>query len=128
MLKLECSEAQTGDEASDVAYSRTSAVEHPRAYVQRLPALGLSIEHRTERVPDDAGWYLMRGDERLGRFRSLKLAQSAYAEAIAQSRWKPPPRSPSSDLVAREAQRRNDEAFFEYWYGGIHSRRGRQRR
>jgi hypothetical protein len=101
---------------------------HPNAYFQLLPAVGLSIEHHTDRVPDDSGWYLMHGDERLGRFRSLKQAQAAYAEAIRESGWKPPPREVApDDLVARDAQRRNDEKFFEYWYGGVHARRGRTR-
>lgn len=101
---------------------------HPDAYVQLLPALGLSIERYTERVPGDGGWYLMHGGELLGRFRNLKQAQSAYADAIATTGWTPPKREADPDLVAKDAQRRNDEAFFEYWYGGVNARRGRQRR
>jgi hypothetical protein len=71
----------------------------------------------------------MRGEEQLGRFRSLKAAQGAYKDAIAASGWEPPKRDvDGAQLVAKDAQRRNDEAFFEYWYGGVHARRGRQRK
>lgn len=107
-----------------------SAVAHQRgAYVQRLPALGLSIERYTARVPNDGGWYVMRGDEQLGRFRTLKKARDAYAHTLAASGWTPPPREVDpQEILQMEAQRRNDEAFFEYWYGGVHARRGRQRK
>lgn len=58
-------------------------------YRQSLPDLELSIERYTEAVPRDGGWYLLRGGEQLGRYRSLKAAQQAWREIVQESGWKP---------------------------------------
>jgi hypothetical protein len=73
-------------------------------YRQVLPDLELSIERFTEAVPPDGAWYLLRGGEQLGRYRSLKAAQEAWREVIQQSGWKPKPRGFDTEAVRRREQ------------------------
>jgi hypothetical protein len=68
-------------------------------YRQHLPALDLAIERLTPRVPADGAWYLLRGDQQAGRFRTLKAAQSEWSRVVAESGWKP--EVMTSDPVAR---------------------------
>lgn len=76
-------------------------------YRQTLPALGLSIERYTPNVSDDGAWYLRRGGLEIGRFRSLKAAQEAWAQIVAESGWTPPKRSVDPDkTLARESAER----------------------
>ncbi len=73
-------------------------------YRQVLPDLDLSIERFTENVPDDGQWYLLKGGEELGRFRSLKAAQEAWREIVRTSGWKPAPNEVDADEVRRREQ------------------------
>jgi hypothetical protein len=76
-------------------------------YRQALPDLDLSIERRTERVPSDGYFYLLRSGETLGRFRSLRAAQDAWREVVRESDWKPAshPRDASETLRREKAER-----------------------
>jgi hypothetical protein len=58
-------------------------------YRQSISELGLSIERATATVPDDGAYHLRRKGETLGRFRSLKAAQAAWADAVRELDWKP---------------------------------------
>ena len=73
-------------------------------YRQTLPALKLSIERHTDAVPHDGRWYLLRDGAELGSYRSLKAAQEAWREVVAQSDWKPPPREVDTEEVRRREQ------------------------
>jgi len=70
-----------------------------------LPDLDLSIERYTEAVPSDGAWYLMRGREQLGRYRSLKAAQEAWRQLLRESGWTPNPRP----VDPAEARRREQK-------------------
>jgi hypothetical protein len=59
------------------------------SYRQVLPELDLSIERLTENVPADGQWYLVKAGETVGRFRSLKAAQTAWREIVCESGSKP---------------------------------------
>jgi hypothetical protein len=76
-------------------------------YRQHLPALDLSIERLTPRVPSDGGWYLLRGVEQVGRFRTLKAAQDEWDRIVAESGWKPEARAvdPTERIRAERAER-----------------------
>jgi hypothetical protein len=89
-------------------------------YVQRLPALGLSLERATPAVPADGYFYLLRDGIVLKRARSLKAAQEAWREVVDASGWKPPKaqgRTPKAMLDADRAARDRD-ARNEYWHSG----------
>jgi hypothetical protein len=79
----------------------------PEPYRQVLPDLDLSIERMTERVPSDGHFYLLRGAETLGRYRSLKAAQEAWREVVFASGWKPASqkRDPSETLRREQSER-----------------------
>ncbi|MDP2731359.1 MAG: hypothetical protein Q8O55_12920 [Dehalococcoidales bacterium] len=51
-------------------------------YKQVHPRANLSIERFTERVPADGKYYLIKGDEVIESFRSLKLAQERYRSLV----------------------------------------------
>ena len=103
-------------------------------YVQRLPALNLSIEQGTDDVPADNFFYLQRGGETLGRYRSLKQAQAAWDAELAASGWSPPPRNQLSseemmarDKAAKDALKRRStgtESEVDAKGGGPHLRGG----
>jgi hypothetical protein len=91
-----------------------------KRYVQRLPVLGLSIERHTEAVPNDAWWYLLRDGEIVGRYRTLKAAQTAWSAFVEASGWKPPPRPDRTpaEILAEEKRARDRDARNEYWHSG----------
>lgn len=68
-------------------------------YKQVLPELELSLEHYTDAVPDDGGWYLMRKGKQVGRYRSRKEAMVAWKTVIEREGWEPP----KLEVDAREA-------------------------
>lgn len=77
-------------------------------YVQRLPALGLSIERNTPVVPAAGYFYLLRDGAVLTRARSLKAAQDAWRDVVEASGWTPPKtqdRTPEAMLAAERAAR-----------------------
>jgi len=89
-------------------------------YVQRLPALGLSIERNTPAVPLDGRWHLIRDGVEIDSYRSLTAAQEAWRQIVAASDWTPPQadqRSPSEILDA-ERWARDRDARNEYWHSG----------
>jgi hypothetical protein len=61
-------------------------------YRQTLAELELSIQRYTDAVPDDGGFYLLRGGEILGRHRTLNAAQEAWLRVLRETTWKPEPR------------------------------------
>lgn len=74
-------------------------------YRQFLPDLDLSIERYTDAVPGDGGWYLLRTGKQLGRFRSLKAAQEAWAGVVHEAGWTPPGREVDPAEVRRREQK-----------------------
>jgi hypothetical protein len=75
------------------------------AYRQHLPDLDLSIERYTDAVPSDGAWYLLRGGEQLGRYRSLKAAQEAWKHVLRESGWTPKAREVDAAAARRREQK-----------------------
>lgn len=89
-------------------------------YVQRLPALGLSIERNTPAVQADGRWHLLRDEVEIDSFRTLKAAQEAWREIVAASGWTPPKTDGRSAKEILDAERaaRDRDARNEYWHSG----------
>ena len=89
-------------------------------YVQRLPALRLSIERNTPAVPADGRWHLIRNGAEIKSYGSLKAAQEAWRQIVAESGWTPPQVDQRSPSEIREAERRaqDRDARNEYWHSG----------
>ncbi len=89
-------------------------------YVQRLPALGLSIERNTPSVSPDGRWHLIRDGIEIDSYRSLKAAQTAWREIVAASDWTPPDSVQRSPREMLEAERwaHDRDARNEYWHSG----------
>jgi hypothetical protein len=62
---------------------------------QSVPAIGLSLERQTARVPADGFFYVLLGEEVKGRFRIRADAERLYQALLAESGYKPKP-EPSS--------------------------------
>jgi hypothetical protein len=91
----------------------------------RLPALGLSLQRYTADVPDDGYWYLLRGDEQLGRHRTEKAGRAAWQEYIAGSGWEPPQRElDPAEALQRDISAREHARYVEYWSSSHKFRRG----
>lgn len=92
----------------------------PDDYIQRLPALQLSLERNTPTVPSDGHWYLLHDGKVLDRFRSRPAAQRAWQQFIDASGWKPAKtfdRTPE-EMMAIERAARDRDARNEYWHSG----------
>ena len=61
---------------------------------QSVPAIGLSIEHSTTRVPDDGHFYVVLGEDVKGRFRGKAPALALYRRLIAECGYTPPRAAP----------------------------------
>jgi hypothetical protein len=95
----------------------SSARGHGSRYVQRLPALDLSIERATAQVPSDGWFYLRKEGIVIGRFRSLRAAKEAWeAEKVASS-WQPPVRDELApeEKLKRDMAARQRLASAEHW-------------
>ena len=85
------------------------------AYKQYIPDLGLSIEKNTENVPRDGKYYLLRGGQIVKAFRTLKKADVAFREMLAEDEYTPKP----VEKQAKSAAKQNIERYFDaktlYW-------------
>lgn len=94
-------------------------------YRQAIPAIGLSVERDTARVPSDGYYYVLLEGEAQGRYRSLRQAQTQYKQLLADSGWRPDPAERTAVDPAREAVERYMDALEDYWSGSHkHTRRG----
>ncbi len=94
-------------------------------YRQAIPALGLSLERNTGRVPADGYFYILLRGETKGRFRSLRQAQRQYKQLLAESGHTPAPRKGRRIDPAREAVDRYMDQLEDYWGNSHkHARRG----
>ena len=57
---------------------------------QSMPAVGISLEHDTERTPDTTQFHLFQHDALLASFQTRHKAEQAYHQAIAASGYQPP--------------------------------------
>ena len=72
-------------------------------------------------MPSDGWWYLLRAGDALGRYKTRKAAQEAWAAVIAESGWKPekPETRATKDILAAERAARDRDARNEYWHSGV---------
>lgn len=93
-------------------------------YRQSVPAIGLSLERATERVPKDGFFYVLLKDEIKGRFRTKSKALSLYRSLLEESGYKPQPAETSFDAARENVERYLDE-LESYWSDShTHRRRG----
>ncbi|OGO49396.1 MAG: hypothetical protein A2148_06835 [Chloroflexi bacterium RBG_16_68_14] len=94
-------------------------------YRQAVPAIGLSLERNTGRVPGDGYYYVLFNGEVKGRYRSLRQAQAQYKQLFANSGWTPDPTEAASVDVATETVERYMNELEDYWSNAHkHARRG----
>lgn len=94
-------------------------------YRQAVPGIGLSLEHRTGRVPSDGYYYVLLNGEIKGRHRGLKWAQTQYKQLLADSGWRPAPTDRANVDPARETVERYMDELEDYWSSAHkHTRRG----
>ena len=93
-------------------------------YRQAIPAIGLSLERATDRVPKDGFFYVLLDDEIKGRFRTKSKALSLYRALLKQSGHKPQPIQVSVDSTRENVERYLDE-LESYWSDShTHRKRG----
>ena len=93
-------------------------------YRQAVPAIGLSLERSTGRVPDDGCYYVLLRGELKGRHRTLKPAKIQYKDLLAASGWEPA-RTTGGSAPVNEAVERYMDQLETYWGAShTHSRRG----
>ena len=93
-------------------------------YRQAIPAIGLSLERATDRVPKDGFFYVLLDGEIKGRFRTKSKALSLYRALLEQSGHKPQPVEVSVDAGRENVERYLDE-LESYWVDShTHRRRG----
>jgi len=93
-------------------------------YRQATPAIGLSLERATDRVPKDGFFYVLLDGEIKGRFRTKSKALSLYRALLAQSGHKPQPVQISVNAARENVERYLDE-LESYWSDShTHRKRG----
>ena len=93
-------------------------------YRQAIPAIGLSLERATDRVPKDGFFYVLLDGEIKGRFRTKSKALSLYRSLLEQSGHKPQPIQVSVDSTRENVERYLDE-LESYWSDShTHRKRG----
>jgi len=60
-------------------------------YKHYIPDIGLSIEKNTENVPQDGKYHLLHNGQILQTFKTLKQAEAAFKEKVAELGYKPKP-------------------------------------
>lgn len=94
------------------------------SYSQSIPAIGLSLERSTERVPKDGYFYVLLRGEIKGRFRTKSSALAMYRAILEESGYKPSPVAASGD-ASRETVERYLDDLETYWSEAHrHRRRG----
>ena len=93
-------------------------------YRQAIPAIGLSLERATDRVPKDGFFYVLLDGEIKGRFRTKSKALSLYRALLKQSGHKPQSVQVSVDAARENVERYLDE-LESYWSDShTHRKRG----
>lgn len=85
-----------GDSSKYNWHSVSKATIRPASFKQTVPAIGLSLERYTERVPKDGYFYVLLGDEVRGRSRNKKEALELYGSVLQESGYTAPPVEPST--------------------------------
>ena len=84
-------------------------------YKQYIPDLGLSIEKNTENVPQYGKYYLLREGQIVRAFRTLKKAEAAFRETLAEVGYAPKPAEKQAKSAAEQNLERYLDAKDRYW-------------
>ena len=90
---------------------------------QSVPAIGLSLERGSPRVPNDGYFYVLVGDDVKGRFRFRKDALKLYEAILEESGYRPPPASTSGGR-SETVERYLDELEAYWTESHLHTKRG----
>jgi hypothetical protein len=94
-------------------------------YKHYIPALDLSIERYTNRVPPDGKYHLIQRGNIIGSFRSKKQAEEKFYQIVKESGYKPE----TSDKKPIDQSELALQKYFDskaiFWTEGPISRRGR---
>lgn len=94
-------------------------------YKQAVPAIDLSLERGTGRVPRDGNYYVILDGQIQGRHRGLRQAQRQYKQLLADSGWKPDSQQSPKENRSPEAVERYMDELEAYWSSSHkHTRRG----
>ena len=85
------------------------------AYRQYVPGFDISIEKNTTSVPRDGKYYLVRDGQVVKAFRSLKQADAAFKEALAEAGYRPRPVEKQAKSTAEQDIERYLDAKDLYW-------------
>lgn len=91
---------------------------------QAVPAISLSLERSTARVPKDGYFYVLLQDEIKGRFRTKNEALALYRTLREDSGYTPPAAEPSGNTLNEVVQRYLDELEAYWSESHRHTRRG----
>jgi hypothetical protein len=84
-------------------------------YKHYIPDLGLSIEKNTENVPQDGKYYLLREGQIVRAFRTLKKAEVAFREMVAEAGYTSRPAEKQAKSAAEQDIERYLDAKDLYW-------------
>lgn len=84
-------------------------------YRHYIPELGLSIEKNTTSVPQDGKYYLLRDGKVVKAFRTLRKAEVAFREALAETGYTPRPVEKQAKSAAEQDIERYLDAKDLYW-------------
>jgi hypothetical protein len=88
------------------------------SYRHYLPALDLSIERYTNRVPADGKYHLVQKGNIIGSFRSRKQAEEKFHQLVEESGYKPDSTKTKPVDPAQEALERYSMAKDIFWAEG----------
>ena len=84
-------------------------------YRQYVPGFNISIERNTGSLPKDGKYYLLRDGQIVNAFRSLKKAEVAFKEALAEAGYTPRPVEKQAKSATEEDLERYLDAKDVYW-------------
>jgi hypothetical protein len=93
-------------------------------FKQSVPAIGLSVERCSSRVPHDGYFYVLLRDEIRGRFRLRAHANELYRALIQQSGYQPEPVVSGAPSSSDTVERYLDEKEAYWSESHRHKRRG----
>lgn len=87
-------------------------------YKHYVPDLGLSIERNTANVHQDGKYYLLRDGQIVKAFKSLKKAEVAFRQALAEAGYRPKPAEKQAKSATEQDIERYLDAKDIFWAEG----------
>ena len=92
------------------------------SYKHYIPDIGLSIEKNTQIVPHDGKYHLLRNEQILKSYKTLKQAEIAFKGMVAELGYKPKPVKKQTKSAAEQNVERYLDAKDVFWAEGPISR------